>query len=84
MTDDREPFEAARRAGKALHQEQRLARADLAVIREALEHLPATCRYHGDNLDREARWGGGACCDTGKPSLARRNAEDGLRRLARD
>lgn len=54
--------------------------SDAALIQRALEALPATCRYHGDNLDREARWGGGACCDTGNPSLYRRHAEAALKR----
>jgi hypothetical protein len=81
MTDDRAPFREARLAGKAIHQQQRLDRADLAIVKAAIEHLPATCRYHEDRLDRESRWGGGACCDTGKPALARREAEAALERL---
>lgn len=90
MTDDRTPFrepidrsefEANRDAGLAKRHEQRLARQDLAIVKAAIEHLPAECRYHGENLDRPIRWGGGACCDTGKPALARREAEAALERL---
>lgn len=84
MTDDRAPFQEARALGKALSQQRRLARADLAIIKAAVEMLPATCRYHGDNLerDRSTYWfGDKACCDTGKPALARREAEAALERL---
>lgn len=78
MTDDRAPFEGPRALGKALNQRRRLARADLAIIKAAVEMLPATCRYHGDHLEHYA---GLACCDTGKPALARREAEAALERL---
>ena len=78
---DREPFEAARAAGLKARHETRLARADLAIVREAIEMLPATCRYHGDNLVHSYDYAGRPCCDTGKPALARRQAEAALRRL---
>lgn len=82
MTDDRAPFESARALGKALNQKRRLARADLAIIKAAVEILPATCQYHGDSLVRDyGMWRGEACCDTGKPALARREAEAALERL---
>jgi hypothetical protein len=58
-----------------------LAHADLALVRQAIEMLPATCRYHGDNLERSYDYTGRHCCDTGKPALARRKAEEALRRL---
>lgn len=51
---------------------------EVAVVRDAIEHLPERCRYHGDDLE----WGlrREVCCDTGKPALARRRAEAALRR----
>ena len=82
MTDDREPFREARAAGKAKHHEQRLARVDVALIRDALGELPEKCWYHGDQLvrayglDRNK-----ACCDTGMPALRRQVAEEALKRL---
>lgn len=54
---------------------------DLADIRRALEALPETCRYHGDKLWRGGQFYDGACCETGKPSLYRHQAEDALKRL---
>ena len=53
-----------------------ITRMELATITEALSHLPERCRYHGDNLE----WGlrREPCCDTGRPSLARRKAEQTL------
>ena len=82
MADDRSEMEAARLAGLAKRQAKRLARADLAIVREAIEELPATCHYHGDNLVRDyGMFRGDACCDTGKTALARRKAEEALRRL---
>lgn len=51
-----------------------LGPTDLATIRRALEMLPATCRYHGGNLERVGPLGS-PCCDTGKPALYRRRAE---------
>jgi hypothetical protein len=80
MTDDRAPFREARLAGKSRSQQQRLDRADLAIVKAAIEHLPATCRYHEDRV-QDARRPGGSCCDTGKPALARREAEAALERL---
>lgn len=78
MTDDRAPFREARDAGLKARHEQRLARQDLAIVKAAIDMLPATCRYHGTRLLRpDAR----ACCDTGKPALARREAEAALERL---
>jgi hypothetical protein len=82
MTDDRAPFQAARAVGKAIHQEQRLTAVDLRALKRALEHLPAVCQYHGDQIVRDyGMWRGEACCDTGKPALARREAEAALERL---
>lgn len=59
-------------------QKPHLSGHDATTIRRALEALPATCRYHGDELE----WGlrREACCDTGKPALLRRKAEDALKR----
>jgi len=50
--------------------------ADRATVRAALDHLDATCRYHGESLERVIGFAGlpQACCDTGKPALARRQA----------
>ena len=82
--DYREQHERDRAAGLAARHETRVERAtqrELAIVREAIEMLPATCKYHGDNLDGGSHWYGGACCDTGRPSLARRKAEEALRRL---
>lgn len=54
---------------------------DLAKIQRALEALPKTCKYHGDKLDGGSHWYDGACCETGKPSLYRREAEAALQRV---
>jgi hypothetical protein len=62
--------------------ETRLARVDIAIIREALKELPKKCWYHGDDLVRAYGHGRGeACCDTGKPALIRQQAEAALERL---
>lgn len=51
--------------------------AALPAIRKALAHLPAQCRYHGDNTT--PNWPGRtACCDTGEPAQARKEAEAAL------
>lgn len=59
-------------------------RESLPVLRRALESLPATCRYHGDQLDPD-RFGrmtrSEACCDTGIPARRRREAENALTML---
>lgn len=82
MTADREEMQAARDAGLAKRHETRLTRADLKVIRRALDELPTECQYHGSEIVRDyGMWRGQACCDTGKPALARREAEEALRRL---
>lgn len=82
MTDDRAPFREAREHGKARSQQQRLDRADLAAMCAAINFLPATCQYHGEQIVRDyGMWRGEACCDTGKPALARREAEAALERL---
>lgn len=82
MTDDRAPFQEARTLGKALNQQRRLAHADLKAIKAAIDLLPAKCQYHGDQIVRDyGMWRGEACCDTGKPALARRQAEAALERL---
>ena len=79
---DREQLETSRAYGLRKRHETRLRRADLAIVREAIEELPATCQYHGDNLERGPGWFAGvACCDAGKPARARRKAEEALRRL---
>lgn len=56
------------------------------TIRTALAALPATCRYHGENVEdtHHLRYGSPphACCETGRPALLRRLAEDALRGLA--
>ena len=87
MADDRAEMQERRTHGLAARHETRVERAirrELAVIVEAIEMLPATCKYHGSKLERERStyWhGDGACCDTGKTALARRKAEEALRRL---
>jgi hypothetical protein len=53
---------------------------DLALIRAALEQMPGRCHYHGDRLDRPGIWGP-ACCGTGKPARARREALAALARI---
>ncbi len=79
---DREQLETSRAFGLRKRHETRLRRADLAIVREAIEELPDVCQYHGDLLVRDyGQWRGEACCDTGKPALARRKAEEALRRL---
>ncbi len=79
---DREQLETSRAFGLRKRHETRLRRADLAIVREAIEELPATCQYHGDQLVRDyGAWRGDPCCETGKPALARRKAEEALRRL---
>lgn len=50
---------------------------DTALIQRALQTIPANCRYHGDKLERENNR---PCCDTGLPSLYRRQAEAALKR----
>lgn len=59
-----------------------MERSDLAAVRMALEHLPARCRYHGDDtaptpglIRREA------CCDTGTPAQRRKEAMAALERI---
>jgi hypothetical protein len=50
-------------------------RKSLALIERALLQLPVQCRYHGDRIDRGTEsWVGRSCCDTGFPSLLRREA----------
>jgi hypothetical protein len=58
-------------------------RADLSVIREALEALPAQCRYHGDTTEPPSNnmFRREACCDTGIPAQRRKLAERALRNL---
>lgn len=58
---------------------------DAALIQRALETIPATCRYHGDNLEQDyGLHGTGSCCDTGRPALYRRHAEAALLRARGD
>jgi len=55
----------------------------LAVIRAALESLPAQCRYHGENTDPpDGLFRREACCDTGIPAQRRKAAEQALHQLA--
>lgn len=54
---------------------------DLQALRVALTELPRNCRYHGERLQRDDTWNGVYCCDTGRPALLRRRAEDALKRL---
>jgi hypothetical protein len=54
--------------------------SDRELIRAALECLPEECRYHGARLDHGGIVSDGACCDTGRPALARRRALEALRR----
>lgn len=55
---------------------------DLATIRAAVAALPATCRYHEDRIDPgPGLFGREGCCDTGRPALLRRRAEEALTRL---
>lgn len=52
------------------------------ALRRALAELPAVCRYHGERLDPDGpSWAREACCDTGKPAMRRRKAEEALRAL---
>ena len=61
--------------------EPTISRRDAKAIQEALDALPAICHYHGDKIVRDyGMWRGEACCDTGKPSLLRRDAEAALQR----
>jgi hypothetical protein len=52
-------------------------RADRATIQTALDHIPNDCQYHGTNIERTTGFNAKptVCCDTGKPALARRQAE---------
>lgn len=79
---DREEFQTARDAGLKARHETRLARADLVIVKKALEQLPGACQYHGSAIVRDyGMWRGEACCETGAPALARRDAEAALARL---
>jgi hypothetical protein len=52
-------------------------------IRKALAELPAVCRYHGVHLEpHRPAYGSESCCDTDRPAMRRRKAEDALQRLA--
>jgi hypothetical protein len=60
--------------------------ADLRTLRTAIETLPRTCKYHGEDIEPLApafsAWPyREACCDTGVPALRRRRAEEVLARL---
>lgn len=61
--------------------DEQLTRA-LGMVGIALGYLPATCRYHGTNLD-PSNPAYDACCETGEPARARREAVDAIRRLPR-
>lgn len=74
--------QAAREHGLAKRHETRLARVDVALIRDALKELPEHCWYHGDQLVRAyGKERQQPCCDTGKPALVRQVAEEALKRL---
>ena len=80
--DYRDQQQAARDAGLAARHETRLARIDVALIREALKELPEKCWYHGDDLVRAyGQDRNKPCCDTGMPAVRRRVAEEALKRL---
>lgn len=54
---------------------------DAAIIQRALECLPPTCRYHGEEFVVDyGMHGRGSCCDTGRPSMYRKAAEATLNR----
>lgn len=54
---------------------------DAALIQRALEALPAECAYHGAEFVVDyGICGDGSCCDTGRPSMYRRFAEEALQR----
>lgn len=55
--------------------------AEFRAIRAAVECLPSTCRYHGDEIEPYPASTREACCDTGVPALRRRRAEEALARL---
>lgn len=56
----------------------------IAIIRAALESLPARCRYHGDETGpKDSLWPREACCDTGIPAQRRKKAEQALVNLAK-
>jgi hypothetical protein len=58
-----------------------IGRTDAAMIRRALETIPAECRYHGERLEIDyGLHGMGSCCDTGKPSMYRKYAMEALDR----
>ncbi|WP_219512784.1 hypothetical protein [Nonomuraea ceibae] len=54
-----------------------------AAIRAALECLPAECSYHGTAIEPGSGrlYGREACCDTGRPAMRRRQAEQALERM---
>lgn len=51
-------------------------RADRETVRKALEHLAASCEYHGPAVERRIGFNGQPqpCCATGVPALDRRKA----------
>lgn len=61
--------------------EPRISRRDAVLIQQALDALPAQCRYHGDQFEVDyGLHGVGSCCDTGKPSMYRAEATRALQR----
>jgi hypothetical protein len=55
----------------------------LPALRQAIAELPAVCRYHGDQLEpHRPSYGSESCCDTGRPAMRRRRAEEALLALA--
>lgn len=73
-----------RRAQLAAEAAGRTAAAVIEAVpplRRALEQLPATCRYHGDQLTAAHYSRGEGCCDTGIPALRRWRAAEALEKL---
>jgi hypothetical protein len=62
------------------HPQSVVSARDLQALRDALAHLPAVCRYHGEQVERVGA-PGRPCCDTGAPAVARRRAETALGRI---
>lgn len=64
---------------RAAHEErERQVERALGPIMTALSRLPAWCRYHGKDVGRPD---GSPCCETGEPSLRRREAVEAARTL---
>lgn len=78
-----DPRRAEEFFGSEISADRRPVAQPLAVIRAALESLPAQCRYHGENTQpRDTLFGREACCDTGIPARRRKAAEQALHQLS--